>query len=115
MKVNDIVELCKAGFKADQILQLVAAEHNEGQGAPAAPAAPAPAAPAAPAPAAPAAPAVDNSAIESKALDQINATLKSLTSAIHANNIQTVGGDYPKDQSVDDIITAAIINPPSKA
>jgi len=109
MKVNDIVELCKAGFKADQILQLVAAEHNEGQGAPAAPAAPAPAAPA------PAAPAVDNSAIESKALDQINATLKSLTSAIHANNIQTVGGDYPKDQSVDDIITAAIINPPSKA
>ena len=99
MKVNDIVELCKAGFKADQILQLVAAEHNEGQGAPAAPAAP----------------AVDNSAIESKALDQINATLKSLTSAIHANNIQTVGGDYPKDQSVDDIITAAIINPPSKA
>lgn len=104
MKVNDIVELCKAGFKADQILQLVAAEHNEGQGAPAAPAAPAPAAP-----------AVDNSAIESKALDQINATLKSLTSAIHANNIQTVGGDYPKDQSVDDIITAAIINPPSKA
>lgn len=113
MKVNDIVELCKAGFKADQILQLVAAEHNEGQGAPAAPAAPAPAAPAVPA--APAAPAVDNSAIESKALDQINATLKSLTSAIHANNIQTVGGDYPKDQSVDDIITAAIINPPSKA
>ena len=112
MKVNDIVELCKAGFKADQILQLVAAEHNEGQGAPAAPAAPAPAAPA---PAAPAVPAVDNSAIESKALDQINATLKSLTSAIHANNIQTVGGDYPKDQSVDDIITAAIINPPSKA
>lgn len=110
MKVNDIVELCKAGFKADQILQLVAAEHNEGQGAPAAPAAPAE-----PAPAAPAAPAVDNSAIESKALDQINATLKSLTSAIHANNIQTVGGDYPKDQSVDDIITAAIINPPSKA
>lgn len=107
MKVNDIVELCKAGFKADQILQLVAAEYNEGQGAPAAPAAPAPAAPAAP--------AVDNSAIESKALDQINATLKSLTSAIHANNIQTVGGDYPKDQSVDDIITAAIINPPSKA
>ena len=96
MKVNDIVELCKAGFKADQILQLVAAEHNEGQGTPAAP-------------------AVDNSAIESKALDQINATLKSLTSAIHANNIQTVGGDYPKDQSVDDIITAAIINPPSKA
>ena len=93
MKVNDIVELCKAGFKADQILQFVAAEHNEGQGAP----------------------AVDNSAIESKALDQINATLKSLTSAIHANNIQTVGGDYPKDQSVDDIITAAIINPPSKA
>lgn len=108
MKVNDIVELCKAGFKADQILQLVAAEHNEGQGAPAAPAAPAE-------PAAPAAPAVDNSAIESKALDQINATLKSLTSAIHANNIQTVGGDYPKEQSVDDIITAAIINPPSKA
>ena len=108
MKVNDIVELCKAGFKADQILQLVAAEHNEGQSAPAAPAAP-------PAPAAPAAPAVDNSAIESKALDQINATLKSLTSAIHANNIQTVGGDYPKEQSVDDIITAAIINPPSKA
>lgn len=105
MKVNDIVELCKAGFNADQILQLVAAEHNEGQGAPAAPAAPAE----------PAAPAVDNSAIESKALDQINATLKSLTSAIHANNIQTVGGDYPKDQSVDDIITAAIINPPSKA
>lgn len=105
MKVNDIVELCKAGFKADQILQLVAAEHNEGQGAPAATAAPA----------APAAPAVDNSAIESKALDQINATLKSLTSAIHANNIQTVGGDYPKEQSVDDIITAAIINPPSKA
>ena len=102
MKVNDIVELCKAGFKADQILQLVAAEHNEGQGTPAAPAAPA-------------APAVDNSAIESKALDQINATLKSLTSAIHANNIQTVGGDYPKEQSVDDIITAAIINPPSKA
>ena len=102
MKVNDIVELCKAGFKADQILQLVAAEHNEGQGSPAAPAAPA-------------APAVDNSAIESKALDQINATLKSLTSAIHANNIQTVGGDYPKEQSVDDIITAAIINPPSKA
>ena len=41
MKVNDIVELCKAGFKADQILQLVAAEHNEGQGTPAAPAAPA--------------------------------------------------------------------------
>ncbi|WP_418414476.1 hypothetical protein, partial [Alistipes putredinis] len=76
---------------------------------PAETAAPAPAAPA------PAAPAVDNSAIESKALDQINATLKSLTSAIHANNIQTVGGDYPKDQSVDDIITAAIINPPSKA
>lgn len=111
MKVNDIVELCKAGFKADQILQLVAAEHNEGQGAPAAPAAPAATA----APAAPAAPAVDNSAIESKALDQINATLKSLTSAIHANNIQTVGGDYPKEQSVDDIITAAIINPPSKA
>lgn len=105
MKVNDIVELCKAGFKADQILQLVAAEHNEGQSAPAVPAAPA----------APAAPAVDNSAIESKALDQINATLKSLTSAIHANNIQTVGGDYPKEQSVDDIITAAIINPPSKA
>ena len=102
MKVNDIVELCKAGFKADQILQLVAAEHNEGQSAPAAPAAPA-------------APDVDNSAIESKALDQINATLKSLTSAIHANNIQTVGGDYPKEQSVDDIITAAIINPPSKA
>ena len=102
MKVNDIVELCKAGFKADQILQLVAAEHNEGQGTPAAPAAPA-------------APAVDNSAIESKALDQINATLKSLTSAIHANNIQTVGGDYPKEQSVDDIITAAIIKPPSKA
>ena len=102
MKVNDIVELCKAGFKADQILQLVAAEHNEGQGAPAAPAAPA-------------VPAVDNSAIESKALDQINATLKSLTSAIHANNIQTVGGDYPKEQSVDDIITAAIINPPGKA
>ena len=32
MKVNDIVELCKAGFKADQILQFVAAEHNEGQG-----------------------------------------------------------------------------------
>ena len=29
MKVNDIVELCKAGFKADQILQFVAAEHNE--------------------------------------------------------------------------------------
>ena len=102
MKVNDIVELCKAGFKADQILQLVAAEHNEGQGSPAAPAAPA-------------APPVDNSVIESKALDQINATLKSLTSAIHANNIQTVGGDYPKEQSVDDIITAAIINPPSKA
>ena len=99
MKVNDIVELCKAGFKAEQILQFVAAEHNEGQSAPAAPAAP----------------AVDNSAIESKALDQINATLKSLTSAIHANNIQTVGGDYPKEQSVDDIITAAIINPPSKA
>lgn len=111
MKVNDIVELCKAGFKADQILQLVAAEHNKGQSAPAAPAAPA----APTAPAAPAAPAVDNSAIESKALDQINATLKSLTSAIHANNIQTVGGDYPKEQSVDDIITAAIINPPSKA
>ena len=102
MKVNDIVELCKAGFKAEQILQFVAAEHNEGQSAPAAPAAPA-------------APDVDNSAIESKALDQINATLKSLTSAIHANNIQTVGGDYPKEQSVDDIITAAIINPPSKA
>ena len=108
MKVNDIVELCKAGFKADQILQLVAAEHNEGQGAPAAPAATA-------APAAPAAPAVANSAIESKALDQINATLKSLTSAIHANNIQTVGGDYPKEQSVDDIIPASIINPPSNA
>ena len=99
MKVNDIVELCKAGFTANQILQLVAAEQNAENTVQQ--------------PAQQPAQPDNNTFIDSAALNQINATLKSLTNAIHANNISISGAEYPREDNVDDIIRAAIINPPN--
>lgn len=90
--LNDVMELVKAGFTAEQIRGMVAAEQTQQPAPTATPEK---------------APAPDPMGIEAR-LDKITATLESVGNMVVANNI--LNSQQPPVETVDDIL-AKILDP----